>query len=281
MNITPKEKRQLVMLNRLELAETRGNTSEVIVDFLYESEEEMHQSIENIENDVKKSLGDFKEYVNDLESSLEENIDDFADKLENIMSELKSGELKGDTGRDGLNGQNGKDGINGDDGKEGRDGRDGIPGKNGRDGIDGRDGQDVDPIEVKKLDKRITDVERISAYNAASVPVTTMFVLKNGAPVGRAKNINFVESASVSVNITQTGDQMNVTLTSSSSGSGLTEIKATGLVNGNNQAFTFPTKPTYIVSDHAWYKENVGWTWNSGTLTATMTIPPNDDIWGF
>lgn len=56
---------------------------------------------------------------------------------------------------------------------------------------------------------------------------------------------------------------------------------SSGLVNGTNTQFVFSSKPTYIVSDHAWYKENVGWTWNTGTSTATMTIPPNDDIYGF
>lgn len=64
-------------------------------------------------------------------------------------------------------------------------------------------------------------------------------------------------------------------------GAGFTELTATGTVDGNNTAFTFTELPDYIVSDHAWYKENVGWTWNGGTLTATMTIPPSDDIWGF
>lgn len=67
-------------------------------------------------------------------------------------------------------------------------------------------------------------------------------------------------------------------LSGSSSGGGFTELPATGTVDGNNTSFTFTQKPTYIVSDHAWYKENKGWTWAGST--ATMTIPPNDDIYG-
>ncbi len=59
-----------------------------------------------------------------------------------------------------------------------------------------------------------------------------------------------------------------------------TPLTATGTVDGSNSAFTFTQKPTYIVSDSAWYRENKGWTWNSGTLTATMTIPPSTDIFG-
>lgn len=63
------------------------------------------------------------------------------------------------------------------------------------------------------------------------------------------------------------------------SGGGLTELTATGTVDGANTAFTFVSEPTYIVSDGVWYKKNKGWTWS--VSTATMTIPPNDAIWGF
>ena len=75
-------------------------------------------------------------------------------------------------------------------------------------------------------------------------------------------------------------------VSSSSGGGGFTELPATGAVNGTNAAFTFTQEPTYIVSDGVWYKlldnnSNVNWSWNAGTLTATMTIPPSSAIWGF
>ncbi len=60
---------------------------------------------------------------------------------------------------------------------------------------------------------------------------------------------------------------------------GFTLLPATGSVNSVNATFTFTEKPDYIVSDGVWYRENKGWTWS--VLTATMTIPPNDDIYGF
>lgn len=62
-------------------------------------------------------------------------------------------------------------------------------------------------------------------------------------------------------------------------GGGFTLLTATGAINSTNVTFTFTQKPTYIVSDGVWYRENIGWTWSG--LTATMVIPPNDDIWGF
>lgn len=62
-------------------------------------------------------------------------------------------------------------------------------------------------------------------------------------------------------------------------------LPATGTVNGINTQFTFTQEPTYIVSDGAWYPitDNNGvaqWSWNAGTLTATMVIPPSSIIFG-
>lgn len=63
-------------------------------------------------------------------------------------------------------------------------------------------------------------------------------------------------------------------------------LTATGTVNGVNTAFTFTEEPNFIVSDGSWYQatDNTGatnWTWNSGLLQATMTVPPSSAIWGF
>lgn len=68
-------------------------------------------------------------------------------------------------------------------------------------------------------------------------------------------------------------------------GSSVTNLPATGAVNGINAAFVFTQKPSFIVSDHAWYAPTnasgtTNWTWNAGTLTATMTQPPIEDIFG-
>lgn len=71
-------------------------------------------------------------------------------------------------------------------------------------------------------------------------------------------------------------------LVDSTGGGGITELTATGTVNGVNAVFTFTQTPSYIVSDGAWYKKldnngNVQW---SGTTTVTMTIPPTSAIFG-
>lgn len=65
---------------------------------------------------------------------------------------------------------------------------------------------------------------------------------------------------------------------------GFTELVFTGTVDGANQDFTTTQKPTYVVSDGAFYKalDNNGvtqWTWSVNTVH--MTIPPQSAIWGF
>ena len=61
-------------------------------------------------------------------------------------------------------------------------------------------------------------------------------------------------------------------------GGGITELTATGAINGNNVTFTFTKKPNYIVNDNAWYKEGDGFSWSG--LTATMTVAPSNSIYG-
>jgi hypothetical protein len=71
-----------------------------------------------------------------------------------------------------------------------------------------------------------------------------------------------------------------------SASGGVTELAATETPNGSTTVFTFAAataKPSYIVADNVWMKATskagtVNWTWNSGTKQATLSIPPNDDI---
>lgn len=105
-------------------------------------------------------------------------------------------------------------------------------------------------------------------------------LLANGGALiaTRYTDLNFIGSG-VTITTANNDVTKRTDITLTASGGGLTELLATGLVNSVNRAFTFTTKPTYIVSDGAWYKENKGWTWSG--LTATMDIPPNVAIWGF
>lgn len=104
----------------------------------------------------------------------------------------------------------------------------------------------------------------------------TEYIRVNTASVSSVGQVqSIVAGANISVN---NADPANPIINSTASG-GFTLLPATGTINGSNTTFTFTQQPTYIVSDGAWYRVNVGWTFAG--LTATMIIPPNDDIWGF
>ena len=61
-------------------------------------------------------------------------------------------------------------------------------------------------------------------------------------------------------------------------GGGITELPATGAIDGSNTIFTFTEKPTYLLSDGVKLKENAGWTF--AVLTATLSVPPQFSLWG-
>lgn len=68
-------------------------------------------------------------------------------------------------------------------------------------------------------------------------------------------------------------------ITTSGGGSITISTPSSGNVDGTNTQFTTSTKPTIVVSDDASYRENYGWTWNAGTLTVTVNIPPVYDLY--
>ena len=51
-------------------------------------------------------------------------------------------------------------------------------------------------------------------------------------------------------------------------------------IDGNNLDFVFESKPTVLVVDGATYRETKGWTWNAETLTATISVPAQYDVYG-
>lgn len=94
-------------------------------------------------------------------------------------------------------------------------------------------------------------------------------------------DVNFIAGSNLTLTKTNnnTTKQVDITITASGGGTGFTLLPATGSINSSNVTFTFTQQPAYIISDGAWYRVNKGWTWS--VSTATMTIPPNDDIYGF
>lgn len=74
----------------------------------------------------------------------------------------------------------------------------------------------------------------------------------------------------------------NGTVSLSISGAGTNILIATGTVDDSNTFFTFVSKPKIINVNGAFYRENFGWSWDDGTLTATLDNPvgTGGDIYG-
>lgn len=70
-------------------------------------------------------------------------------------------------------------------------------------------------------------------------------------------------------------------------GGGFSTLAATETPNGTLAVFTFAAataQPSFVVSDNVIMKATtkagtVNWTWNSGTKKATLTVPPQDEIY--
>ncbi len=143
------------------------------------------------------------------------------------------------------------------DGKEGPVGPVGAIGPAGPMGAAGKDGSpDTGEQIVEKINgseatikkervEGLLDAIRNIAHGVASVGITTAHFLKNGSFIGRAKNINFIEGSSATLNMYQTGDQMNVSISSTAGGGGtaVAEEVPTGSINGSNTAFTIAHTP--------------------------------------
>lgn len=142
-----------------------------------------------------------------------------------------------------------------------------------KDGKDADENQIVEKVIKTFKEKKILKTEHIGDFtNGLEQTIAPIRSLAAGFRGG-----GDTVTAGTGVTITTNSEGKKVI---TSTASGFTELIATGSVNSVNKDFTFPKKPSYIVSDGVFYKENKGWTWVAGTLTATMDIPPNDTIWG-
>lgn len=94
----------------------------------------------------------------------------------------------------------------------------------------------------------------------------------DGGKKGMVNMINLIPGSGVTLNYSSAYGRNDITI--SASGGSFAILTATGTIDDSNLDFTFISKPAIIVVNGASYIENVGWTWNSGTLTATLLTPP-------
>lgn len=98
---------------------------------------------------------------------------------------------------------------------------------------------------AKERIEGLVDAIRIASANAVSgaVGVTTTIFFKNGTQVGRAKNINFIEGQNATLTLYQTGDQMNVQVTSTGASGGTIVDAETPTDSGDHTNFTIAHTP--------------------------------------
>lgn len=87
------------------------------------------------------------------------------------------------------------------------------------------------------------------------------------------------DTVTAGANITITTDANGHKVITGTAGGSLSILAATGAINGSNTAFTFVSKPTLVISDGISLRENNGWTWNAGLLTATLSVAPTFDVY--
>jgi hypothetical protein len=132
----------------------------------------------------------------------------------------------------------------------------------------------IDASAIKGLEKgaNITD-KRISLIGGGR----GVYLYVDGVKKGNIKTLNLIPGTGVALTYALSYGRNDITISSSSTALGI--LTATGTVNGSNAAFTFVSKPNFVISDGASYRENKGWTWTGATLTVTMDIAPSYDIY--
>lgn len=194
---------------------------------------------------------------------------------------------KGDTGADskvvGPQGEQGKAGKDGRNGRDGRNGIDGNNGNNGQEGKAGKDGRNGSTDSAEDIVTKLESLKKDARLSIKAIKGLDKFLadfgnsVKNG--VSERSRDRIIGGTNLTAGTNITISPSGVISSTGGSGTGFTLLTPTGTVDGSNANFVFTSKPTYIISDGAWYRENKGWTYSGST--ATMAVPPSTDIWGF
>lgn len=99
---------------------------------------------------------------------------------------------------------------------------------------------------------------------------------------GSSMGVQKIRAGSSNVHIDGDGANVSIRVDEGGGSGSLSLEEPSGAVNDSNTLFVFSEKPFLIVMNHDTYRENHGWTWDSGSLTATMYSPAGvgGDIYG-
>lgn len=131
-----------------------------------------------------------------------------------------------------------------------------------------------------KLDKLEKRVQQTAPRGIVLGGARGVQLYVDGAKKGQAQMVNLIPGSGVTLTHSYAHGRNDITV--SASGSGASILTATGLINGSNTDFVFASKPNIVIVNGASYRENNGWAWTAGTLTATLDFAPQSgsDVYG-
>lgn len=131
---------------------------------------------------------------------------------------------------------------------------------------------------IEEIEEKIKAIE-IRPTGGAGRSLLQLYV--DGAKKGAVQYINLVAGSGVALTYSSAYGRNDITISATGSGS-FSILTATGTIDDSNKDFTFVSKPSFIVVNGASRIENTGWTWNAGTLTATLSNPvgTGGDLYG-
>lgn len=238
---------------------------------------------------ASQSLVNVVKELEELKKKLLSKVDEAEREIERAK-EIQKGD-RGERGERGFTGMTGAKGEKGDS----------IRGEKGEKGDKGDDGKTPDKDEIaravlaklpfintekdeaeiddtkllEKLDKKL-NIKHIDGLEQTLHALQTQtkggYLHGGGVPSLQA---------GTGILLTKTSDG-GYSISYTGGGGGYTLLDATGDIDDVNTDYTFISKPIFIIQNSVWYRENKGWTWNAGTLTATMSVPTQtgSDIYG-
>lgn len=132
---------------------------------------------------------------------------------------------------------------------------------------------------IEEIEQGISDL-RARPIPGRSLGFRGIQLYVDGSKKGLIQYLNLIPGVGITLSYDFAHGRNDITINASASG--LSKLTATGTVDDSNTQFTFVSKPTIIVVNGASYQEDHGWSWDAGTLTATLDGAPGigGDVYG-
>jgi len=141
--------------------------------------------------------------------------------------------------------------------------------------------QETDPMKIVDLIMGLPEEKKKFGLKIGHIDglEQTISAFRNQLARGYLHGGGMTLKEGTNITITKNSDG---THTVSSTGAGMNVLEPTGDIDDSNKDFVFASKPTLISVNGTTYRENHGWSWNAGILTATLDNPVgiDGDIYG-